>query len=96
MGFLGFNKLSIMQTQQLEQEVTMEEVKQMIWSCDGTKVPGLDCFTFIFYKNAWHLIGPNIFYMVLEFSGLRKLPTGINISHMAFVPKSKLSTEFSE
>jgi hypothetical protein len=68
MGPLGFNKLSIIQTQQLEQEVTMEEVKQMIWSCDGTKAPGLDCFTFIFYKNAWHLIGPNIFYMVLEFS----------------------------
>jgi len=96
MGPLGFNKLSIIQTQPLEQEVTMEEVKQMIWSCDGTKAPGLDCFTFIFYKKAWHLIGPNIFYMVLEFSRLRKLPTGINISHMAFVPKSKLSTEFSE
>jgi hypothetical protein len=47
-------------------------------------------------KKAWHLIGPNIFYMVLEFSRLRKLPTGINISHTAFVPKSKLSTEFSE
>jgi len=42
---LGLSKLSTQQAQHLEQEVTIEEVKQAIWSCDGTKLePAFTCY----------------------------------------------------
>jgi len=54
MGDKGFKSITMLMSQQLEQEATIEEVKQVVWDCDGSKVPGPDGFTLAFYKNAWH------------------------------------------
>lgn len=54
MGDKGFKSITMLMSQQLEQEATIEEVKQAVWDCDGSKAPGPDGFILAFYKNAWH------------------------------------------
>jgi len=38
----------------LERYITLEEIKDAIWSCDGSKAPGLYGFNFIFYIKKKH------------------------------------------
>nr|GEW08396.1 RNA-directed DNA polymerase, eukaryota [Tanacetum cinerariifolium] len=40
----------------LEREVSKEEVKRAVWDCGIDKAPGLDGFTFGFYRHFWNLI----------------------------------------
>ena len=64
MGDSGFSKISEERSVWLERLPSLEEVKQAIWDCDGSKAPGPDGFTFSFYKKEWNLISPDIFVMV--------------------------------
>jgi hypothetical protein len=74
----------------------LEEVKQAVWDCDGSKAPGPDGFTFSFYKKAWNLISSDIFVMVKEFFRTGKLPKGIGSSFVTLIPKTKGSCRFSQ
>ncbi|XP_073265324.1 uncharacterized protein [Populus alba] len=51
MGGSGFSKISEAKSIWLERPPSMEEVKQAVWDCDGSKAPGPDGFTFCFYKK---------------------------------------------
>lgn len=35
---------------------SIEEIKEVIWECDGRKSPGPDGFNFNFIKNCWNII----------------------------------------
>lgn len=67
MGGLGFKQLSAASVSSLDMEVFMEELREAVWGCDGSKAPEPDGFNFIFYKKDWHLFGEEIFYMVSKF-----------------------------
>jgi len=45
MGSTGFKSITPELFAWLEQEVTLKEIKQAIWSCDGSKALGSDGFT---------------------------------------------------
>jgi hypothetical protein len=77
MGGSGFSKISEARSVWLERLPSLEEVKQAVWDCDGSKAPGPDGFTFSFYKKAWNLISSNIFVMVKEFFRTCKLQRGL-------------------
>jgi hypothetical protein len=74
----------------------LEEVKQAVWDCDGSKAPGPDGFTFSFYKKTWNLISSDIFVMVKEFFKTGKLPKGIGSSFVTLIPKTKGLCRFSQ
>jgi len=79
-----------MQSICLEKDATTEEVEQLVWDCDGSKVSGPNGFTFTFYKKAWNYLEKRIFQMVNDF--FRHVYT----SYIALLPKSKLPTGFSQ
>lgn len=48
----GLKTLSSLQIRELQQDITMDEVRQAVRDCDGSKAPGPDGFTFTkFFKN---------------------------------------------
>ncbi|XP_034923197.1 uncharacterized protein [Populus alba] len=51
MGHLRFSKISEAKLFWLERSPLIEEVKQVVWDCNGSKTPGLDGYTFSFNKK---------------------------------------------
>jgi len=52
LGPVGFKTLSVSSSASLERDITLEELKQSVWDCDGSKSPGPDGFNFKFYRLA--------------------------------------------
>nr|GEW67416.1 hypothetical protein [Tanacetum cinerariifolium] len=50
-------RISLEQNDDLEREVSNEEIKRAVWDCGIDKAPGLDGFTFGFYRRPISLIG---------------------------------------
>ncbi|XP_073263045.1 uncharacterized protein [Populus alba] len=95
MGGSGFSKISEAKSIWLERPPSMEEVKQAVWDCDGSKAPDPDGFTFCFYKKVWNIISSKVFMLVKSFFRTGKLPKGINSSFVTLIPKLKEPSIFS-
>ncbi|KAJ6335755.1 hypothetical protein OIU78_012377 [Salix suchowensis] len=80
MGPEGLKTLSSLQIRELQQDITMDEVRQAVRDCDGSKAPSPDGFTFTFYKKALLLTG-----MVSEFFKNGKLPNGIDTTNVTYI-----------
>nr|GFA02209.1 RNA-directed DNA polymerase, eukaryota, reverse transcriptase zinc-binding domain protein [Tanacetum cinerariifolium] len=52
--------ISLEQNDNLEREVSNEEIKWAVWECRIDKAPGLDGFTFGFYRRYWDIIGNDV------------------------------------
>nr|GEW98882.1 RNA-directed DNA polymerase, eukaryota, reverse transcriptase zinc-binding domain protein [Tanacetum cinerariifolium] len=50
-------RISLEQNDDLEREVSNEEIKKAVWDCGIDKAPGSDGFTFGFYRRYWDIIG---------------------------------------
>ncbi|GJR22630.1 RNA-directed DNA polymerase, eukaryota [Tanacetum coccineum] len=50
------NRLSLDQNDDLERNVSYDEIKRAVWDCGMNKSPGPDGFTFEFYRKYWNLI----------------------------------------
>lgn len=69
-----FNCLSIEDNDVLVAPFTMEEVRETIWSCDGSKSLGADGFSFEFLKSFWELLQDEIKGYMKEFNENDVLP----------------------
>lgn len=67
---------------------SLDEIKDVVWSCDGDKSSGSDGFNFRFYKE-WDLIGMEVSLLVEEFYCKYSLPKGICSSFIALIPKKE-------
>lgn len=47
--------------------ITVEEIKEVVWSCERSKASGPDGYTFTFIKKHWELLKEDIIIFVLEF-----------------------------
>ncbi|XP_058777028.1 uncharacterized protein LOC131651376 [Vicia villosa] len=79
--------LSSSAVQQLEAPFSMEEVKGVVWECDGEKCPGPDGFNFNFLRKCWGIIEKDVFDFVSEFHSRANLPKAISASFTALIPK---------
>ena len=52
----NFKKLSAEDNNRLERPFTLEEIKEAMWDCDGSKALGPDGFNFNFIKKSWDVI----------------------------------------
>ncbi|GKA62909.1 RNA-directed DNA polymerase, eukaryota, partial [Tanacetum coccineum] len=73
----------------LERDVSNEEIKRAVWDCGTEKSPGLDGFSFGFYRRFWYLIENDVYDAVKHFFTYGVIPKGCNSSFIALIPKSQ-------
>jgi hypothetical protein len=64
-----------------------EEVRDIIWSCDGNKSPGPDGFNLNFFKACWTIVKSDVMAFLLEFHANSVLPKAVTASFLTLVPK---------
>nr|GEX53544.1 RNA-directed DNA polymerase, eukaryota [Tanacetum cinerariifolium] len=60
----------------LEDMVSNEEIKRAVWDCGSDKSPGLDGFTFEFFKKFWTIVGGDVTNAIKEFFISSSFPKG--------------------
>lgn len=66
-----------------------EEIKEVVWDCDGSKSPGPDGFNFEFFKNCWDIVKVDLLRVMEEFFVNGKLARGCNTSFIVLIPKQE-------
>ncbi|CAJ2628008.1 unnamed protein product [Trifolium pratense] len=64
-----------------------DEVRDVVWSCDGNKCPGPDGFNFNFLKACWDILKDDIMNFLHEFHRYATLPKAITASFLTLLPK---------
>ncbi|GJV39152.1 RNA-directed DNA polymerase, eukaryota [Tanacetum coccineum] len=80
-------RLSSDQVEELERDVSYDEVKGAVWDCGTNKSPGPDGFSFEFYRKYWSFIDQDIFMAVKDFFMNGCFPRGCNSSFIALILK---------
>ncbi|GJT02904.1 hypothetical protein Tco_0824073 [Tanacetum coccineum] len=81
------NRLNSDQIDDLERNVTKEEIKRAVWDCGTDKSLSLDGFTFGFYRSYWDSIEKDVVDGVSYFFTEGTFPKGGNASFIALIPK---------
>ncbi|GJU75640.1 putative RNA-directed DNA polymerase, eukaryota, reverse transcriptase zinc-binding domain protein [Tanacetum coccineum] len=71
----------------LENHVSLDEIKSAIWNCGSNKAPGPNGFTFAFVKKYWDLIKMDFLEFVKSFFDSCKMPQGANSSFFTLILK---------
>nr|GFB39848.1 RNA-directed DNA polymerase, eukaryota [Tanacetum cinerariifolium] len=71
----------------LKDMVSNEEIKRTVWDCGSDKFPGLDGFTFEFFKKFLTIIGGDVTNAIKEFFISSSFPKGCNSSFIALISK---------
>ncbi|GJV52307.1 RNA-directed DNA polymerase, eukaryota [Tanacetum coccineum] len=69
----------------LERNVTLNEIKSAVWDYGTNKSPGLDGFTFEFFRRYWKFLEQYIMVVVTEFFSSGVFPSGCNSSFIALI-----------
>ncbi|GKC17936.1 putative RNA-directed DNA polymerase, eukaryota, reverse transcriptase zinc-binding domain protein, partial [Tanacetum coccineum] len=80
-------KLLISQADDLEREVSREEIRRAVWNCGDNKSPGPDGYTFEFFKKYWDLLGSDFCGAVESFFVTGDFSKGCNSSFVTLIPK---------
>nr|GEU50733.1 RNA-directed DNA polymerase, eukaryota, reverse transcriptase zinc-binding domain protein [Tanacetum cinerariifolium] len=72
----------------LEVDVTSDEIKKAVWDCGPDKSPGPDGFTLDFFKRFWSIVEEDVILAVKEFFSSGVIPNGCNSSFIALIPKT--------
>lgn len=59
-----FKTLSSEEVSLLTHPISLQEIKEAVWCCDGNKSHGLDGFTFKFIKKYWDTFASNIYSFI--------------------------------
>ncbi|GJU28537.1 RNA-directed DNA polymerase, eukaryota, reverse transcriptase zinc-binding domain protein [Tanacetum coccineum] len=79
--------LSSEQRDEIEHEVTKEELKMAVWDCGTDKSPGPDGYTFGFYRKFWSIIENDMYAAVKHLFNHGDIPVGCNASFIALILK---------
>ncbi|GKB52080.1 RNA-directed DNA polymerase, eukaryota, reverse transcriptase zinc-binding domain protein [Tanacetum coccineum] len=71
----------------LEKEVTLPEIKNVVWDYGRDKAPKPDGFTFGFVKRYWDILKLDIHEFVSKFLGSKKMQAGSNSSFITLILK---------
>nr|GEX58029.1 RNA-directed DNA polymerase, eukaryota [Tanacetum cinerariifolium] len=85
-------KLNSDQKDDLERNVTKDEIKRVVWECGTDKSPGPDGFTFGFYRRFWGILEEDVVEAVSYFFKHGTFPKGGNSSFIALIPKIQDAT----
>jgi len=93
---LGLPRLSRTQSEELIREVTKEEIREALMSCNPTKAPGYDGFNIKCIKHVWSVIGDEFSSYILQFFASGYLPKAINTTWVTLIPKKKGAEDISD
>jgi len=93
---LGLNKLSQNQKEELEQEVTRQEIDSALASCESTKAPGYDGFNLKCIKKMWSVIGEDFYAYIQNFFRTGNLHNSFNTTWVTLIPKKKGQLQVSD
>ncbi|GAU35431.1 hypothetical protein TSUD_375210 [Trifolium subterraneum] len=93
---INFNVLLAEDNDLLLQPFTEEEVREVIWSCDGNKSPGPDEYNFNFLKECWTTLKLDVMDFLNEFHHGVSLPKAITASFLTLIPKKDHPQQLSE
>ncbi|XP_028549034.1 uncharacterized protein LOC114579204 [Dendrobium catenatum] len=74
-------------TSSLLAPVTMEEIKNIVFTGNSNTAPGPDGYTFDFYKSTWSVIQLQLFRAVTSFFNTGYMPNQVKATVIALVPK---------
>jgi len=84
---LNFNRLSMVEFDNLIRPLSLEEVKQAVWDCDNFKSPRPDGVSFNFIKEFWLNLKDYFMRFLTEFHRNGRLTKGVNATFIALIPK---------
>ncbi|MCI06375.1 cysteine-rich receptor-like protein kinase, partial [Trifolium medium] len=84
---IDFSMLSAEDNASLLVPFEEEEVRDVIWSCDGNKSPGPDGFNLNFFKACWSIVKNDVMAYLHEFHANAILPKAVTASFLSLVPK---------
>ncbi|PKU73637.1 Putative ribonuclease H protein [Dendrobium catenatum] len=67
--------------------VTVDEIKNVIFSSPACSAPGPDGYTFEFYKSTWNTIGSQLTDAVMSFFSTGSMPKHAKATAIALIPK---------
>nr|GEV46971.1 RNA-directed DNA polymerase, eukaryota [Tanacetum cinerariifolium] len=85
------------QVEDLDRNITNEDIKAAVWACGVNKSPCPDGYTFEFFRRYWDIIGSDFCAAVDWFFVSGSFPRGCNASFIALIPKvtdAKFVTDF--
>ncbi|GJW73434.1 RNA-directed DNA polymerase, eukaryota [Tanacetum coccineum] len=80
-------KAKIKWLEELESNVSKEELKRAVWECRVDKSPRPDGFSFGFYRHFWSTIENDVLEAVNHFLTHGDIPKGCNSSFIVLIPK---------
>jgi len=66
-----------------------EEIRDVVWFCDGSKSPGTNGFNMNFIKKSWDFLKDDIVAAATIFHENGFIPKGCKASFVALIPKGK-------
>nr|GEU51935.1 RNA-directed DNA polymerase, eukaryota, reverse transcriptase zinc-binding domain protein [Tanacetum cinerariifolium] len=84
---IHFSSLSSVDREDLELDVSLDEIEKAVWDCGSDKALGPDGFTFAFVKKYWEDIKLDIFKYVNTFFAFGSMPHGSNSSVFTLISK---------
>ena len=83
----SYKKLSTAEASGLETLFSVEEIKEAVWSCNGSKSPGPDGLNFNFIKKFWPILGNSFSQFMWHFKNSGIIGRGCNASFISLIPK---------
>ncbi|XP_071906094.1 uncharacterized protein [Coffea arabica] len=90
------NLVSADQNGVLLREVTMEEVKGVVFELDGDSAPGADGFTGTFFRHCWDIVALDALAATMDFLAGTPLPKEIASTLIVLIPKKPNPATFAD
>ncbi|XP_058765712.1 uncharacterized protein LOC131639232 [Vicia villosa] len=81
------NSLSVEDRDSLEVPFSEEEIKEAVWSCDGSKSMGPDGISLLFFKKCWNFVKEDVVSCFNAFYSGNAISKAIISSFLTLVPK---------
>nr|XP_027109270.1 uncharacterized protein LOC113729143 [Coffea arabica] len=88
--------VSAAQNGELMREVTMEEVKGVVFDLDKDSAPGVDGYTGVFFRHFWDTVALDVLAATRDFLAGTPIPKGIASTLIVLIPKRPNPTTFAD
>ncbi|GJX89545.1 putative RNA-directed DNA polymerase, eukaryota, reverse transcriptase zinc-binding domain protein [Tanacetum coccineum] len=82
-----FSTLSPTESSFLDADFTINEIKEAVWSCAGSRAPGPDGLNFNFIKRYWDNLETDFVRSIKHFESTGRFSRGCNSSFFSLIPK---------